>query len=126
MMFKFGRTSKSHLITCHQDLQEVAMEVIEHWNCSVLEGHREEEKQEEYFEQGLSEVQWPDSKHNKSPSEAIHLAPWYPIEKIPWEDRERFRAFGGFVMGVAAQMGIALRWGGRLEWKLDIHRSEIT
>jgi hypothetical protein len=61
----------------------------------------------------LVRVQWPDSKHNQSPSMAVDVAP-YPID---WADRERFNYFAGYVMGVASQHGIALRWGG--DWNRD-------
>jgi hypothetical protein len=39
---------------------------------------------------------------------AIDLVP-YPVN---WNDRERFLRFGGFVCGLAAGMGIRIRWGG--------------
>ena len=66
------------------------------------------EEQEIYYEQGLTNVNWPLSKHNKYPSEAIHVVP-YPID---WEDYDRFFYFGGFVKGIAQQMGIGITWGG--------------
>ena len=42
----------------------------------------------------------------------------YPID---WNDRERFHLFAGFVLGIANQMGIELRWGGdwNRNWEVD-------
>jgi hypothetical protein len=62
-------------------------------------------------------VQWPDGKHNTEEpdglSEAVDAAP-YPID---WNNRERFVYFAGIVIGVGAEMGIKIRWGG--DWNRD-------
>ena len=44
-MPKFGKRSKERLATCDERLQEVFNEVIKFVDCSVLEGHREQERQ---------------------------------------------------------------------------------
>lgn len=112
-MYAFSDRSKRELMTCHRDLQRVFSEVIKHWDCSILEGHRSEEDQAEMLRTGRSTVAWPTSKHNTTPSAAVDVAP-YPVD---WEDAESFRAFGGFVLGVATMMGVTLRWGG--DWSMD-------
>lgn len=65
------------------------------------------------FELGRSKLKWPKGKHNKRPAEATDAAP-YPID---WEDRERFIMFGGYVLGIAFELNIGLRWGG--DWDRD-------
>lgn len=112
-MYKFSRSSRAALNSSHPKLQQVFEEVIKHWDCTILEGRRDKETQNEYYRTGKSKLQYPNSKHNASPSRAIDAAP-YPID---WQDIERFRAFGGFVLGVAAALGIKLRWGG--DWDGD-------
>jgi len=112
-MPKFSNSSKSKLNTCHDKLQLVFNEVIKHWDCTILEGTRSKETQDEYFRTGRSEVRYPNSKHNSSPSEAVDVAP-YPID---WKDLDRFRAFGNFVLGVASANNVKLRWGG--DWDGD-------
>lgn len=82
-------------------------------DCSVLEGHRDEDRQDTLYSQGLSKVQYPNSKHNSSPSRAVDVAP-YPID---WNDTARFCYFAGVVKGVSAEMGCELRWGG--DWDMD-------
>ena len=79
----------------------------------VLEGHRGEEKQNAAYDKGNSKVRYPNGKHNQSPSVAVDVAP-YPID---WADRDRFHYFGGYVLGVAKQMGLNIRWGG--DWNQD-------
>lgn len=109
----FGRASLRRLSECDDRIQQVLNEVIRTFDCSVLCGYRDEDTQNELFRSGKSHVQWPDSKHNQHPSLAVDVVP-YPID---WSDRERFNYFAGYVMGVADQQGIALRWGG--DWNRD-------
>ena len=109
----FGKTSKKRLSTCDSKLQEIFNEVIKHVDCSVLEGHREKDRQNKLFEEGKTKVKYPDGRHNRQPSSAVDVTP-YPVD---WKDRERQTLFAGFVIGVASQMGINLRWGG--DWDQD-------
>tara|TARA_R100000458_G_C8271043_1_gene245774 strand:+ start:953 stop:1342 length:390 start_codon:yes stop_codon:yes gene_type:complete len=112
-MPKFGRKSKERLATCDEKLQKVFNEVIKYVDCSVLEGHREKDRQNKLFEEGKTKVKYPNGRHNRYPSSAVDVTP-YPVD---WEDRERQTLFAGFVIGVASQMGIKLRWGG--DWDMD-------
>lgn len=111
-MPRFSRSSLYQLETCHHLLQKVLREAIKHVDFTVLEGHRGEVAQNEAYSKGLSQVRWPNGKHNKSPSLAVDIAP-YPVSwsETP-ENLERFAYLAGVVMGIASQMGIALRWGG--------------
>lgn len=112
-MAQFGKRSKERLATMHPDMQRVLVEVVKHFDCTILEGHRDEARQEKLFLEGKSKVRWPDSKHNKKPSDAADVIP-YPVD---WEDTNRMRLFAGFVLGIAISMGIRLRWGG--DWDQD-------
>ena len=112
-MPRFGKRSISRLKTCDQKLQELFYEVVKHFDCSIIEGHRGEERQNKAFADGKSKVKYPNGKHNQNPSIAVDVAP-YPID---WSDRDRFHYFGGFVLGVAKEMGMNIRWGG--DWNQD-------
>lgn len=112
-MPRFGKRSKERLSTCHKDLQLVFNEVIKYVDCSILEGHRGEDRQNSLYEEGKTKVRYPNGRHNASPSRAVDVTP-YPVD---WKDRERQTLFAGFVLGVANQMGINLRWGG--DWDQD-------
>ena len=109
----FGKRSKERLNTCDSKLQKVFNEVIKHVDCSILEGHREKDRQNKLYEEGKTKVKYPNGRHNRQPSSAVDVTP-YPVD---WEDRERQTLFAGFVIGVASQMGINLRWGG--DWDQD-------
>lgn len=112
----FSETGRKRLEQCDPRLQRVFNEVVKHFDCSVLCGHRGEAEQNEAFRSGTSTQRWPASKHNSLPSKAVDVAP-YPVK---WDDVERFRYFSGFVMGVASQLGIKLRWGGDWDGDTDL------
>lgn len=109
----FSRRSKDNLATCDHRLQRVFNEVIKEFDCTIIEGHRSEQEQNEKYRRGLSQLRYPQSKHNADPSVAVDVAP-YPID---WNDRERFTYFAGYVKGIAESMNIKLRWGG--DWDGD-------
>ena len=112
-MPNFGKKSRKQLLTCDYRLQEVFNEVIKDFDCSVLEGHRDERTQDRLFEEGKTKVRYPMGRHNTKPSRAVDVVP-YPID---WKDRERFCFFAGYVLGVASRMGVSLRWGG--DWNMN-------
>jgi len=99
-MPKFGTRSLRNLDTCHIDLQVIFKEVIKHFDCTVICGHRSEQEQDRVFNEGFSKVKYPNSKHNSLPSMAADVVP-YPIN---WDDMDRMRYFAGIVMGIASQL----------------------
>jgi len=83
----FGKTSRKRLATCHEDLQLVFNEVIKHFDCTIVCGHRGEADQNDAFERGNSKLRFPQSKHNQWPSLAVDAVPW----PINWDDTDRMR-----------------------------------
>lgn len=114
----FSTISAQRLVTCDPRLQAVMNEVVKHFDCAILCGHRNEQDQEQAFADGKSKSHFPMSKHNHLPAWAVDVAP-YPID---WKDMARWRYFAGFVMGVAAAQGVKLRWGG--DWDRDTDLSD--
>ena len=112
-MPRFGKRSRSRLSTCDDRLQDLFKEVVKHFDCSVIQGHRGKADQNKAFDEGRSKLRYPDGNHNATPSKAVDVAP-YPID---WSDRDRFHYFSGFVLGIASQMGLKIRWGG--DWDRD-------
>ena len=112
-MPKFSSSSMERLLSAHPDLQRLFLEVIKHYDCTVLEGIRTMERQRELVRTGKSKTLA--SKHLKG--WAVDVVP-YPID---WsaQGQERMRHFAGFVFGVAAGIGMIdrLRWGG--DWDGD-------
>lgn len=114
-MPSFSQRSKDNLATCHPDLQRVFNEVIKHYDCTIICGHRNEEDQNLAFKKGHSKLKYPKSKHNQLPSRAVDVMP-FPIN---WTDTKKHLHFAGFVMGIAASMGIKLRYGG--DFNMDLN-----
>ena len=116
-MPKFGTRSRTNLESCHEDLQKLFNEVIKHYDCTVICGHRGQAEQDQAYHDGRSKLRFPESKHNKTPSLAADVVP-YPID---WNDIERFYMFVGIVRGIAAMMEIPIRcgadWDGDMEVK---------
>ena len=119
-MPSFGVRSKERLLSCHVQLRQLFERVVETFDCTVLTGHRGIEDQNNAFLDGKSKVMWPDGKHNDRPSLAVDIAPW-PVD---WDDTARFYYFSGYVMGIAQEMGIPIRWGG--DWDGDNDLNDQT
>ena len=86
-MPKFSKVSRERLNSCHPDIVRVCEELIKQYDFSVLEGFRGEKEQNKAFDKGTSNVRYPNSAHNKTPSLAVDIAP-YPID---WLNLGRFR-----------------------------------
>jgi len=131
MMPNFGRRSAGRLETCDPRLQEVMRAAIREFDFSVLHGHRSPEEQIKLYaigrttELGRKPVTTKNgttkkSKHNYSPSKAIDVAP-YPVD---FNDTDRIRYLAGYIMGVAAERGVKLKWGG--DWDRDFETNDNT
>lgn len=124
-MPKYSDKSLARLATCHPDLQRLFKEVIKHRDCTIITGHRQKEGQDEAYRNGFSQVKWPNSKHNRNPSIAVDVMPYFSIEPhIRWDDQLSTYNFIGFVMGIAATMGIKLRSGA--DWDMDTDFEDQT
>ncbi len=111
-MPQFGKTSLEKLATCHPDLQKLFGEVIKHYDCTIIEGHRSDEDQLKAFNAGKSKIK-SGGNHNQTPSLAVDVVPW-PVD---WNDKNRFYHFAGRVQGIAQMLNIKIRWGG--DWDSD-------
>lgn len=120
----FGNVSKTNLATCDPRLQRLFAEVIKHFDCTVVEGHRPVARQQALYAQGrtkpgaiVTQLDGVNKKgmHNYLPSKAVDVVP-FPVN---WNDTERMTYFAGFVKGIAAQLGLKVRWGG--DWDQDTH-----
>ena len=103
-MPRFGKKSRQRLKGVDAELVNVLNEVVKYFDITVIEGLRSQERQNELVAQGKSKTKF--GKHVKG--KAVDIAP-YPID---WESRDDFHYLGGFVLGVAAKLGVDVRWGG--------------
>ena len=87
MSYAFSSRSLSKLNSCHSDLILLMTEALADPECpsdmSVLEGFRDEERQNQMVEDGKSQLPWPRSRHNSFPSMAVDVAPY--VGGISWD-----------------------------------------
>lgn len=119
-MATFSKKSISNLLTCHEDLQKVFLYVVSHYDCTVTQGVRGKMEQNDFYRRGLSKLKYPQSKHNKTPSLAIDVAPYIAGKGVIYDKNQCYN-FAGFVLGVASMMGIKVRWGGDWDQDRDIN-----
>lgn len=117
-MFEFGERSKSNLETCRIELQQIATKALSYGvaDFSVIEGHRNINRQKRLFDEGKSQIDGINKKgkHNKIPSEAVDLLP-YPFiinGERAWDDKQRLCVLAGLMYAAAAELGYKIRWGG--------------
>ncbi len=117
-----SKASIDKLVTCHDDLQLLVLDVAQRIDAgelfvagirdiTVLCGHRGKAEQEDCFKRGTSKLTWPHSRHNKTPSLAVDIAP-YPID---WKDTGSFAVLRGFVLARAAALKLKI---GVISWDL--------
>lgn len=119
----FGTKSENCLGTCHQDLQRVVRKVMS-WQVvdfSVIEGHRNTDRQQMLFREGRSKIDGviKKGKHNYIPSYAVDIMPYPRVVNgvNVWKDNHRFTILAGLMLAAAAELGIKIRWGG--DWDSD-------
>ncbi len=108
-MPKLGKRSKKRLEGVDSRLIDLLERVCKYFDITVIEGKRSQERQDLLVKQGKSKTKF--GKHVQG--KAVDIAP-YPID---WNARDDFHMLGGFVLGVANQMGLRVRWGGC--WRYD-------
>ena len=112
LMPEFGRTSRRKLNTCDQRLQDICNEAIQHIDFSVICGFRCEAEQNAAYNGGKSQVDWPNSKHNSTPSPAMDIIP-FPVD---WNATDRFIELSKVIKAVADRQGTKIKWGGDWSW----------
>jgi len=103
-MPKLGRRSMKRLKGVDPRLVSVLQKVVKYYDITIIEGLRTQERQNELLAQGKSKTKF--SKH--CTGKAVDLG-MYPIN---WKNRDDWHYLGGFILGVAAAMGVNIRWGG--------------
>lgn len=105
----WGRGSQRVWETCVPKLKEVFDIVLQLRDLSAIQGHRGKEEQNRYFEEGTSELKWPNGNHNSYPSEAVDVQPSPYVEETLRED---LSYIAGLVIAVGHMLGYDIRWGG--------------
>lgn len=131
-MPSFSSVERQRRDTCDPRLIQVLDKAIEVVHFTILCGHRTKEQQDEAFANQRSTKEWPNSRHNSWPSQAVDIAPWkldephidWRIDQDLWSLRlnkqkaepvlENIKVWFStiyFIIGVAYGMGIELESG---------------
>jgi peptidoglycan L-alanyl-D-glutamate endopeptidase CwlK len=103
--YNYSKLSLKRISECAEPLQLIAQELIKEMDVTVLCGHRSKEEQDRCFKLGTSKLQWPRSKHNKTPSQAIDIVP-FPIQ---WKDLGPYREMRERIAKIAKRLGVKIR-----------------
>ena len=120
-VYRYGVQSQLRLDSCEPAIQEVFRSAIRFVDIKIIDGHRSEERQKEMFAEGLTQLRWPDSNHNRSPSRAVDAIP-YPFRQKDWNNIPMFSMFAGLILGIAAEKGIPMRAG--IDWNRNLDPSD--
>lgn len=110
------RRSLKKLNGCHFDLVRLFLRVDQIVPITVICGPRGQEAQDEAYALNNSTKKFPESVHNKVPSEGVDAGP----KPIDWGNTKLWYHFGGLVRGIAAEMRIEIRWGGDWDGDFDL------
>ncbi len=126
MTYTLSTTSENRLLTCHSDLYALFHEVLNHRDFTVACGFRSQKDQEKAFSDGLSQKQWPNSKHNQYLSLAVDVYPYINGRMVNGDEKHDIHDicyFAGFVIATATKLrecgaiSNKIRWGG--DWNLN-------
>ena len=125
MTNSFSEASRKNLDQCHWELQVLMERVVQVRDISVVCGIRGRVEQNKMFDEGSSKLRWPDGKHNVESEDELADA----VDIVPWpeqySDPMTMIHVAGIVMGIAAEMGINIRWGGDWNRNSDLKDQEF-
>lgn len=123
--WKWGQRSLTRLQSCEADLQRLMTAALQHPDCpsdmTVVYGHRTHDEQAALYAKGrtapgaiVTNARPGQSRHNSFPSQAVDVIP-YLHHRGSW-DWAHITPLANHIKRVAAEMGIAVVWGG--DWKM--------
>jgi peptidoglycan LD-endopeptidase CwlK len=131
MPFKFGETSLSKINTVHPILALITHNVLLYMNIGVSCGNRDASEQNAAYMRGMSKLEYPKSKHNKSAllngdkskSDAIDLLVY--VDNKATSDMKYYILLNGYMQAFALitridLLGLQLRWGGNWDGDEEI------
>lgn len=102
--------------TLDKRLQKIVDDILQHMDVSLISGYRGKEEQNDLFHRGVSQLQYPQSKHNQFPSLAVDIQP-HPYPTNDNDLRASLGYMAGLAIMIAERYGVELRWGG--DWNMN-------
>lgn len=107
--------SLKNLENVHPDLVQLVKDVSLLAPIRVLCGYRDEASQDAALAAGTSKKNWPNSKHNQTPSLAVDIC----IQPYNPDDLKQCLYLNAYVMGFGTARGLKLRSGADWEGKFS-------
>ena len=122
-MFKFGKTSKQKLSTCHEDLQRVINRAMSYqlMDFSVIDGKRTAEEQYAIYKTGNSFADGYEKLSRHQSGEAVDVVP-YPVD---WYNTKDFYKLASIIFMAAMEENVQLEWGGFWKTFKDMPHFEL-
>jgi len=98
-MPNFGKRSREQLDTCSPQIKALMKRVVENFDISILEGHRDQERQDKLYDEGKSKLKYPEGNHNNMPSNAVDIQP-YPFNPKSPKAKIELAIMAGYVRAV--------------------------
>jgi len=116
-MRTWSNSSSNNLITCDPKLEWLMTKVRDEVaDISILEGYRDEARQNQMFDEGKSTLRFPDGNHNVFPSMAVDFQP-YPMPVSKKKLWAALAYIAGRAIEIGKQNNIKIRWGG--DWNMN-------
>ena len=117
MTNRFSSQSQIRLDTCVEPIRGVLQEALRRSKIDfgIACGHRGEQGQNDAYNAGNSKLQFPHSKHNIFPSNAVDIYAWVN-GKADWSAKYYYY-IAGIIDAVAEEQDVDIRWGGN--WDSD-------
>lgn len=120
--------SLERLKELHPDLQRLYRRVDEIYPIQIICGHRNEADQNKAFAEKKSKLKWPESKHNKIPSEAGDTVPDPDRnpKTISWTDLTQYEIMCLAIEAAADELDIKIRLGRDFKGLADWPHCELV
>lgn len=116
MSNSWSNKSQAGYDTLHKDLKLLCDTVLLYHDCSILWGHRDKLTQDTLVANGFSQLSYPNSKHNKWPSNAVDLIP-YRRGYNPY-GTEKEQAYGKYFCGLVNGIATMLHYEGHIRHRI--------
>ncbi len=132
-VFKFSKTSKARLATCHPALQDIMNEIINFVDIGITCGKRTLAEQQFAIDTGASKLS--DARNGKhvppadkeqgleTYSFAVDIVWFNHKNKIDWASKV-YRVLGPAIVELGKRKGLNIRWGG--DWDQDGDQQDQT
>lgn len=124
-MYKFSNKSIDKINSCDERLQDLIHEVLslQLFDFAVIHGYRGEDEQNDLVAKGYSKLKYPNSKHNKKPSQAFDFM-LYLNGQAELNKKESYYMAVGVFRAIAAKNGLKIRVGA--DWDGDFDTKDQT